>query len=405
MVVVLGVVILGVGFVAFCLVDVARSDAVRYLPRWAWVVIICVSIPLGGIAYLAVGRGGHVDERPDSRMRPLAETGRLETVSLRVETHRAAVLGGTGTIEVHRLSKHFGSVVAVDDLSFTVLPGRVTGFLGPNGAGKTTAMRVVLGLESATSGTASIAGRIYRDLVRPLHQVGCLLDANAVHPGRSAWLHIVSVAQSNGIGPKRVEEVMELSGLSSVAHRRVGEFSLGMKQRLGIAIALLGDPPVLLFDEPVNGLDPEGIHWIRQLFKAWGAEGRTVFVSSHLMSEMALTADHLIIIGRGRLLADSSTEDFVAANSRKDVLVRSPQADTLSRLLVDAGAGVIAESDGALAVTGMDAPTIAQSAAREGLDVHELTPRHASLEEAYLDLTRDSVQYRATGEARHLEAD
>ena len=298
-------------------------------------------------------------------------------------------------IEVDQLSKRFGPVTAVDGLSFTIRPGQVTGFLGPNGAGKTTTMRVILGLEAPTSGRTLVGGRPYHEIIRPLHQVGSLLDAGALHPGRSARAHLLSVAQSNGIGRHRVREVLRLTGMDAAAHRRVREFSLGMKQRLGIAAALLGDPPVLMFDEPVNGLDPEGVQWIRQFFKAMAAEGRTVFVSSHLMSEMALTADHLIIIGRGRLLADTPTGRFVESNARRDVLVRSPQADELARLLTAHGATVVPEGGGGLATVGLDAPAIADLAAGHGIPVHELTPRLASLEEAYLDITKDSVEYRA----------
>ncbi len=298
-------------------------------------------------------------------------------------------------IEVDRLSKRFGPVTAVDGLSFAVRPGHVTGFLGPNGAGKTTTMLIILGLDAPTSGTALVEGRRYQGIIRPLHEVGSLLDANAVHPGRSAYNHLLSVAQSNGIGRRRVTEVLQLTGLDAVADRRAGGFSLGMKQRLGIATALLGDPPVLMFDEPVNGLDTEGIQWIRQLFKSLAAEGRTVFVSSHLMSEMALTADHLIIIGRGRLIANTPTARFVESSSRRDVLVRSPRAGEFAGLLTTRGAAVVPEDDGGLAVTGMDAPAIGDLAAENGIAVHELVPRHASLEEAYLDITSDSVEYRA----------
>ena len=267
-------------------------------------------------------------------------------------------------IEVHELSKNFGSVTALDSLSFTVAPGRVTGFLGPNGAGKTTTMRVILGLEAPTAGTALVGGRRYEEIVHPLHEVGSLLDANAVHPGRTAWTHLTSVAQSNGIGRHRVKQVLELTGLDSVAGRRLRGFSLGMKQRLGIAVALLGDPPVLMLDEPVNGLDPEGILWIRELSKALAADGRTVLVSSHLMSEMALTADHLVIIGRGRLLADMPTEQFVSSNTRADVLVRSPRAGELAALLASNGASVGVEADGALAVTGLGCPAIGDLGSR-----------------------------------------
>jgi ABC-2 type transport system ATP-binding protein len=298
-------------------------------------------------------------------------------------------------IEVDHLVKRFGAVTAVDGLSFTVRPGHVTGFLGPNGAGKTTTMRVILGLDAPTSGHARINNRRYDTLVRPLHEVGALLDATALHGGRTARAHILSIAQSNGIGRRRVAEVLRLTGLESVAGRRVSGFSLGMKQRLGLAVALLGDPPVLMFDEPVNGLDTEGIAWIRQLFKALAADGRTVMVSSHLMSEMAQTADHLIVIGRGRLLADTTTEQLIESSTRRDVLVRSPRAGELAGLLTARGATVQPETDGGLAVTGLDAPAIGDLAAEHGIAVHALIPRSASLEDAYLDLTGESVEYRA----------
>ncbi len=303
--------------------------------------------------------------------------------------------GNTVMIEVDQLSKRFGPVTAVDGLSFVVRPGHVTGFLGPNGAGKTTTMRIILGLDAPTSGTALVRGRRYQEIIRPLHEVGSLLDAGAVHGGRTAWFHLLSIAQSNGIGRRRVTEMLQLTGLDAVAGRRIKGFSLGMKQRLGIAAALLGDPPVLMFDEPVNGLDPEGINWIRQLFRSLAAEGRTVLVSSHLMSEMAQTADHLIIIGRGRLLADTPTGQFTESSARADVLVRSPRAGDLAGLLAAHGAAVTPQHDGGLAVTGMDAPAIADLAAGHGIAVHELAPRHASLEQAYLDITGDSVDYRA----------
>jgi ABC-2 type transport system ATP-binding protein len=298
-------------------------------------------------------------------------------------------------IEVDRLRRRFGAVTAVDGLSFTVRPGRVTGFLGPNGAGKTTTMRLILGLDRPTSGTALVGGRRYQTVIRPLHQVGSLLDATAVHAGRTAHEHLLSIAQSNGIGRARVAQMLALTGLETVAGRRAGGFSLGMKQRLGIAAALLGDAPVLMFDEPVNGLDAEGVHWIRGLLKSMAAEGRTVFVSSHLMSEMALTADHLIIIGRGRLLADTATDRFVAANARHDVLVRSSRAAELTGLLAERGATVSQQDDGGLSVTGLDGLAVADLAAAHGIPVHELTPRSASLEQAYLDITGDSAEYRA----------
>ena len=394
-------------FDAYCLVSVARNKKTS-LSKWAWALIICVSCPWGGLAYLVFGRAGEIQgpeppgwtwtlERPDPPG-PLPEqpdTHRGERPALGPRpVGRAPV-----TVEVDGLTKRFGPLTAVDDLSFTVRPGLVTGFLGPNGAGKTTTMRIILGLDVPTSGRALVGGRPYPGIIRPLRQVGSLLDAGALHPGRSAYAHVLSVAQSNGIGRRRVAEVLRLTGLESVADRRVKGFSLGMKQRLGIALALLGDPPVLIFDEPVNGLDPEGVHWIRRLFKSLAAEGRTVFVSSHLMSEMALAADHLIVIGRGRLLADLPTAEFIAANARGDVLVRSPRPGDLARLLASRGATVAPEGDGGLAVTGMDAPAIADLAAEHGIGVHELTPRHASLEEAYLDITKDSVEYHAWSQA------
>ena len=296
-------------------------------------------------------------------------------------------------IEVDRLSKRFGPVTAVDDLSFTVRPGRVTGFLGPNGAGKSTTMRVILGLDAATSGRALVAGQRYDALVRPLREVGSLLDATALHAGRSARAHLWSMARSNGISGRRVTEVLQLTGLEGVARRRVGGFSLGMKQRLGIAAAMLGDPPVLMFDEPVNGLDPEGIHWIRGFFRELAAGGRTVLVSSHLMSEMAQTADHLVIIGRGLLLADLPTAELTGA--RRDVLLRSPRAAELAGLIKAKGGSVTPQDDGALVVTGLDAAAIGDLAAGHGIAVHALVPRQASLEDAYLDLTGESTDYRA----------
>ena len=303
-------------------------------------------------------------------------------------------------IEVDQLTKRFGPVTAVDALSFTVRPGHVTGFLGPNGAGKTTTMRLILGLDAPTSGSAHVNQRRYAELIRPLHQVGALLDATALHGGRTAAAHVTSIARSNGIGRRRVAEMLQLTGLEAVASRRLKGFSLGMKQRLGIAVALLGDPPVLMFDEPVNGLDTEGIAWIRQFFKALAAEGRTVLVSSHLMSEMSQTADHLIIIGRGRLLADTSTVQLIESSTRHDVLVRSPRAAELAGLIT-AGGGTVTREDDAdhddagLAVTGLDAPAIGDLAASSGIAVHALIPRTASLEDAYLDLTGESVDFRA----------
>jgi ABC-2 type transport system ATP-binding protein len=297
-------------------------------------------------------------------------------------------------IEVDHLVKRFGRVTAVDGLTFTVRPGHVTGFLGPNGAGKTTTMRVILGLDVPTSGHATVNRQSYPDLVRPLHQVGALLDASALHPGRTAQAHLTSLARSNGIGRRRVAEMLQLTGLEPVAGRRLKGFSLGMKQRLGIAAALLGDPPVLMLDEPVNGLDTEGIAWIRQFLKALAADGRTVLVSSHLMSEMAQTADRLIVIGRGALIADTTTAELIQSSQRQDVMLRTPRAAEMASLLTVRGAVVSREDDGALAVTGLDAVAIGDLAAEHGIAVHALIPRAASLEEAYLDLTGDAADFR-----------
>ena len=300
-------------------------------------------------------------------------------------------------IEVNHLTKRFGSVVAVDDLSFAIRPGHVTGFLGPNGAGKTTTMRLILGLDTPTSGTALVEGKSYTDLVWPIRRVGALLDAGALHPGRTAMQHVLSIAQSNGIGRQRVTEVLKLTGMERVAKRRVGGFSLGMKQRLGIAVALLGDPPILMFDEPVNGLDVDGIRWIRQFLKDLASQGRTVLVSSHLMSEMSQTADRLIIIGRGKLLADTTVTELIASGARRDVLLRSPRADELTGSLTARGATAKVTEDGAVVVTGMDAAAIGDLAAERGIPLHALVPREPSLEEAYLEITGESVEYRGTG--------
>jgi len=384
------VAVAAISFDVFCLIDVKRGR-VRYLSKRGWALVICVSNPWGGLAYLIFGKDR---SGPPAPAPPLPDVPELPAAPHAAQRRRPA---DPMAIEVNRLTKRFGSVTAVDDLSFTVRPGTVTGFLGPNGAGKTTTLRVLLGLEAPTSGTALIGGRRYQEFVRPLHRVGSLLDATALPAGRAAWFHLLAVAQSNGIGERRVREVLELTGLESVAARRTGEFSLGMKQRLGIAAALLADPPVLLFDEPVNGLDPEGIRWIRLLLKAMAAEGRTIVISSHLMSEMAQTADHLIVIGRGRLLADISTAEFMS-RARQDVLVQSPRAAELAGLLTAAGAAVSPE-DGGLAVTGLGAGAIGDLAATYGIAVHQLITRHASLEEAYLDLTGASTDYRAATQA------
>ena len=309
-------------------------------------------------------------------------------------------------IEVDQLSKRFGPVTAVDGLSFAVRPGQVTGFLGPNGAGKSTTMRLILGLDHPNTGTATIGGKRYRDLVEPLRVVGALLEAKAVHTGRSAYNHLLVLAQTQGLPRKRVDEVIDLVGLRDVADKRVGGFSLGMGQRLGLAAALLGDPRVLVLDEPVNGLDPEGIVWVRNLMKYLAGQGRTVLVSSHLMNEMAVTAEHLIVIGRGRLIADCATDEFIARSSQRSVLVKSPDASRLTELITAEGGLVKADNGQALTVGGLPAPRIGELAAREGLVLHELTPQLASLEEAFMELTRDSVEYDArTGQPAATKID
>jgi ABC-2 type transport system ATP-binding protein len=306
-------------------------------------------------------------------------------------------------IEVHDLTKRYGEKVAVDHLSFTVEPGRVTGFLGPNGAGKSTTMRLILGLDHPTSGTATINGRPYRDLPQPLHTVGALLEAKSVHPGRSARNHLLFLAQTQGLPSSRVDEVLGLVGLRDVASKRTGGFSLGMGQRLGIAAALLGNPEVLLLDEPVNGLDPEGVLWIRNLMKQLAAEGRTILVSSHLMNEMAVTADHLIVIGRGKLITESTTEEVIARSTDKSVRVRTPDAERLAGLITAAGGkatpGAATPSENAtgngaplLTVTGMEAARVGEIAASASIVLHELTPV-ASLEDAYMELTSGSLEF------------
>ena len=297
-------------------------------------------------------------------------------------------------IQVRQLTKRYGPVVAVDGLTFDVAPGKVTGFLGPNGAGKSTTMRLILGLDQATAGTATVAGRPYRALRRPLHQVGAMLEAAAVHPGRSARGHLLALAAANAIPRRRVDEVLGLTGLEAVAAKRAGGFSLGMTQRLGIAAALLGDPGVLLLDEPVNGLDPDGVVWIRTLLRSLAAQGLTVFISSHLMSEMALAADHLIVIGRGQLIADASTRQLVDQASGGWVQARSPDHGRLARLLRDQGTTVDAGPGDRLAVHGTSPAAVGELAARHSIALHELVARQASLEEAFMDLTRDAVDYR-----------
>jgi ABC-2 type transport system ATP-binding protein len=303
-------------------------------------------------------------------------------------------------IDAHHLTKRYGSTLAVDDLSFSVNPGVVTGFIGPNGSGKTTTMRLILGLDGPTSGEVTVGGRLYRDLPAPLREVGALIDAKAVHPSRTAYHYLLALAQSNAIPASRVDEVLGLVGMEGVAGKRMGGFSLGMSQRLGIAGALLGDPPVLMFDEPLNGLDPEGIVWIRQLMRYLASEGRTVFVSSHLMNEMAVTADHLIVIGQGKLLRDEGMREFIESRSQHWVLVRSPQLNELSSRLVAAGAKVKSGIEDSIEVAGLDSRRIGELASANGLTLHELATQQVSLEDAFMDLTHDSVDYRATAAAR-----
>jgi len=301
-------------------------------------------------------------------------------------------------IEARGLTKRYGDKMAVDDLTFTVQPGIVTGFLGPNGAGKSTTMRMLLGLDAPTKGTATIGGRRYVDQPAPLHEVGALLEARAVHTGRSARNHLLALAATTGIGRHRVEEVIDLVGLSGVAGKRAGGFSLGMGQRLGIASALLGDPGTLILDEPVNGLDPEGILWIRNLLKSLAAEGRTIFVSSHLMSEMAQTASHLIVIGRGRLIADVGVDELTQMTSRDLVKVRTSEAARLRELLAGEGVVVTGQGSEELEVAGLDSAQIGLVAARAGIPLIELTPQRASLEEAFMEITRDALEYPTSHE-------
>jgi len=296
-------------------------------------------------------------------------------------------------IEASGLTKRYGDTLAVNDLSFAVRAGQVTGFLGPNGSGKSTTMRMIMGLDAPDEGTVTVNGRAYRDLPWPLREVGGLLEAKAIHPGRSAYNHLWSLAQTNSIPRSRVSEVIDLVGLTGVARKRAGTFSLGMGQRLGIAAALLGDPGVLLFDEPINGLDPQGIRWVRSLIKGLAAEGRTVFVSSHLMSEMALTADHLVVIGRGKLIAEMPVAEFIAQSSEQFVRVRTGRTVQLTVALVGGGALVTIDDDGSLKVTGMQATDIGELASEAGIALHELSPQTASLEEAFMELTHDSLEY------------
>jgi ABC-2 type transport system ATP-binding protein len=299
-------------------------------------------------------------------------------------------------IEVRNLTKRYGDFVAVDDMSFTVPPGIVTGFLGPNGAGKSTTMRMILGLDRPTSGTATVNGRSYADLPAPLCEMGSLLEARAIDKGRSARNHLLALGATIGVGAARVDELLELVGLADVGSKGAGGFSLGMGQRLGIATALLGDPPTVMLDEPVNGLDPDGILWIRTLLKDLAAQGRTVFISSHLMSEMELTAEHLVVVGRGRVMADLSMADFIAQSSRNAVHVASPDAAALRGLLVGPGIEVTSQAPGRLTVTGLPAARVGELAAGSGLVLHELVDVAPSLEDAFMELTREAVEYHGS---------
>jgi ABC-2 type transport system ATP-binding protein len=307
-------------------------------------------------------------------------------------------------IEAVGLTKRYGDRVAVDQLSFSVKPGQVTGFLGPNGAGKSTTMRMILGLDAPTTGRVTVNGKLFHDLDNPMREVGALLEAKAIHGGRSAYNHLLCLAQTNNLPKRRVGEVLEQVGLTEVARKRAKGFSLGMGQRLGIAAALLGDPKVLMFDEPVNGLDPEGILWIRNLMKALAAEGRTVFVSSHLMSEMENTAEHLIVIGRGRMIADCTVQEFIERNSQLAVRVRTPQPTEFAELVTGAGGRAVPDGEGCLLVTELEMDRIGDLAFDNGVRLHELSALQASLEEAFMELTRDSVEYHAAVSAPAKEA-
>ena len=301
-------------------------------------------------------------------------------------------------IEARNLTKRYGEKTAVSDLSFRVQPGVVTGFLGPNGSGKSTTMRLILGLDAPDSGSVTVKGKQYAAFPAPLHEVGALLEARSIHTGRSAYNHLRALAQTHGIARSRIDDLIDLVGLREVAGQRAGQFSLGMGQRLGIAAALIGDPDVVILDEPVNGLDPDGIRWIRDLMKGLAAEGRTVFLSSHLMSEMSLTADHLIVIGRGRLIADASVEEFLRRHSKDIVRVRSPHAETLSRDFAGSAVTVTRLESDLIEVEGLTAREIGELAADKGYVLHELTPRQVTLEEAFIDITQGEIEFKAHAE-------
>lgn len=359
------------------------------------------SPPAGGgpPSSFTTARAGPLDDQPNPRESPVTRTpsgaARAPLAGAVTTMARPSRSGaGPSTIEARGLTKHYGEKLAVDDLSFDVRAGHVTGFLGPNGAGKSTTMRMIMGLDAPSSGSVTVNGRDYHDLSWPLREVGALLEARAIHPGRSAYSHLWMLAQTNRIPKSRVEEMLELVGLSSVSRQLVGNFSLGMGQRLGIAEALLGDPGVLLFDEPVNGLDTDGIRWVRNLLKRLASEGRTIFVSSHLMSEMAMTADHVVVIGKGRLIAEMPVEEFTSRNSQRYVRVRSPQLDRLTAALAAAGAEVASVGDGSVSVRGLDAEKIGELALHESVVLSELAPQSASLEEAFVESTEGEIEFR-----------
>jgi ABC-2 type transport system ATP-binding protein len=307
-------------------------------------------------------------------------------------------------IDIEHLTKRYGTKTAVDDLTFTVKPGTVTGFLGPNGAGKSTTMRVIVGLDAPTAGSVRVHGKRYADFAAPLTEVGALLEAKSVHPGRSAYNHLLALARTHGISRGRVDEVLDIVGLTHVARKRVGGFSLGMGQRLGIATALLGDPAVLILDEPVNGLDPEGVRWIRELLKGLAAEGRTVLLSSHLMSELAQTAEHLVVVGQGRLLADTTVDEFVRGAGSGTVRVVAPDAARLAEALQGPGVEITSPERGVLLVSGAEAPVIGASAAAHGIVLHELTAQRTSLEDAFMEITADAVEYRRSNDTERIAA-
>jgi ABC-2 type transport system ATP-binding protein len=341
----------------------------------------------------SVTSGG--DDQPSTGPRPAEDKPLDETVVTVVPTTRPRPVGtGSGAIVARGLTKHYGDKVAVEDLSIEVKPGHVTGFLGPNGAGKSTTMRIIMGLDAPNAGSVTVNGRHFHELAWPLREVGALLEAKAIHPGRSAYAHLRMLAQTNRIPRQRVDEVLDLVGLTSVSRQLVGNFSLGMGQRLGIAEALLGDPGILLFDEPVNGLDTDGIRWVRGLLRRLAAEGRTVFVSSHLMNEMALTADQVVVIGKGRLIAEMPIEEFTSRNSQRYVRVRAAEIDRLRPALEAAGASTEIAADGSLSVRGLDAEKIGAVSLQESVVLSELSSQSASLEEAFIESTEGDLEYR-----------